>query len=217
MAKNLESITFDPKRFRRELKAFGTLLASSPDLSETRDIQPLFKKRKQLSAYMGTFAPNIRPATHLAFEYPFFGDFKADVLLGNKIAGEFCVIEFEDGNRDSIFKNQPARGNSEWSPRFEHGFSQLVDWFYNLDDFKNTKGFEKTFGAGHISLSGLLVIGRSHSLDDSQRSRLKWRSEKVLIDSHPISCVTFDELYSLLHNRFVLYSAASRQEKPKQK
>ena len=215
MARNLETITFDPARFRQELDAFGVLLASSHDLSETRDIQPLFKRSKQLSAYMGTFAPNIGPATELAFEFPFFGDFKADVLLGNKRASEFCVIEFEDGRRNSVFKKQPNRGNPEWSPRFEHGFSQLVDWFYNLDDFKNTKNFIKTFGDGHIRLSGLLIVGRDTGLDDAQRSRLKWRSEKILIDSHAISCITFDELYSALHSRFERYGAAFKLQKPK--
>jgi Domain of unknown function (DUF4263) len=63
----------------------------------------------------------------LAFQFPFFGDFTADLLLGNKKAGEFCVVEFEDGREDSIFKKQPKRGNPEWSTRFEHGFSQLTD------------------------------------------------------------------------------------------
>ena len=158
------------------------------------DIQPFFKNSKHLSAYMGTFAPNIGPATDLAFEYPFFGDFLADVLLGNKKAGEFCVVEFEDGRRDSIFKKGGTRANPEWSPRFDHGFSQMVDWFYNLDDFKGTKGFAKAFGNGHIKFIGLLIIGRSAGLDDTQRSRLKWRTEKVLIDSRPINCITFDEL-----------------------
>lgn len=126
---------------------------------------------------MGAIFPEIALATEIAFEFPFFGDFKADLLLGNKGARKFCVVEFEDGRRDSIFKNQPARGNPEWSPRFEHGFSQLTDWFYNLDDFKGTKGFVKTFGDGHIKFFGLLIIGRSASLDAARRSRLDWRTE----------------------------------------
>ena len=50
----------------------------------------------------GTYSPNIGPATELAFELPFFGDFSADVLLGNKKEREFCVVEFEHGHQDSI-------------------------------------------------------------------------------------------------------------------
>jgi hypothetical protein len=217
VSKNLETIVFEPRKFEKELKAFDALLKSKTDLSEAREIQPFFEKSKHLSAYMGTFSPNIGPATELAFQYPFFGDFTVDLLLGNKKAGEFCVVEFEDGRQDSIFKKQPNRGNPEWSSRFEHGFSQLTDWFYNLDDFKGTKGFEKTFGFGHIRFIGLLIIGRSASLDDSKRSRLKWRTEKVLIDSHPVSCITFDELHASLQARFIRYKAASKLEKKSKK
>ncbi|MFO0965830.1 MAG: Shedu immune nuclease family protein [Gemmataceae bacterium] len=213
MSRNLEAVTFEPRRFEKELKAFGSLLGSGEDLSEAADIQPFFEKSRHLSAYLGTFSPNIGPATELAFRYPFFGDFAADLLLGSKKAGEFCVVEFEDGRRDSVFKKQPKRGNPEWSSRFEHGFSQLVDWFYNLDDFKGTKGFARTFGGGHVRFTGLLLIGRSAPLDEAKRNRLKWRTEKVLIDSHPVNCITFDELHDLLRARFVLYQAASKLER----
>ncbi len=215
MARNLETIVFDAGKFEQELKAFDALLKSKTELSESSHIQPFFENSKQLSAYMGTFSPNIGPATDLAFQYPFFGDFKADLLLGNKKTGEFCVVEFEDGRQDSIFKKQPKRGNPEWSSRFEHGLSQLTDWFYNLDDFKGTKNFARTFGFGHIKFIGLLIIGRSAGLDDAKRNRLKWRSEKVLIDSHPINCITFDDLHASLENRFIFYKAASKLEKSK--
>src|SRR5207245_2698982 len=85
-----------------------------------------------LSAYVGTIFPEVGPATELTFQFPFFGDFKADLVLGNKVAKRFCVVEFEDGGPHSVFKKQPNRGNPEWSARFEHGASQLPDWFYRL-------------------------------------------------------------------------------------
>ncbi len=214
MATVLQSIIFDPTTFDKELQDFEVLLKSKVNLSETKDIQPFFKKSKHLTAYLGTFAPNIGPATELCFEYEFFGDFRADVLLGSRAAKEFCVVEFEDGNQNTIFKNQPKRKNPEWSARFEHAFSQLTDWFYNLHDFRNTNGFENTFGTGHISFIGLIVMGRSAGLDDSKRNRLRWRTERVLIDSHPVSCITFDELHTRLQNRIALYRAASATAQP---
>lgn len=217
MGVHLEPVVFDPAQFEKELNAFDVLVKSETDLSETTDIQPFFKKSKHLSAYMGTIFPEIGPATEITFEYPFFGDFKADLLLGNKAAKKFCVVEFEDGCQDSIFKKQPKRGNPEWSARFEHGFSQLTDWFYNLDDFKGTKGFAKTFGDGHIRFFGLVIIGRSASLDAAKRSRLDWRTEKVLIDSHPVTCLTFDDLHASLRDRFIIYRAAAKLERKKKK
>ncbi len=120
MASVLESIVFDPPRFREELEAFGELLKFKANLSERDDIQPFFKKSKHLTAYLGTFALNIAVATEICFEYDFFGDFKADILLGSKQEKEFCVVEFEDGKQDSIFKKRPKRKNPEWSPRFRN-------------------------------------------------------------------------------------------------
>jgi hypothetical protein len=217
MATNLEALAFEPAKFEKELKAYGRLLQSKAYLSELNDIQPFFEKCKHLSAYLGTFSPNIGPATELAFQYPFWGGFKADLILGTKAAGEFCVVEFEDGGPSSIFKKQPKRRNPEWSARFEHGFSQLVDWFCNLYDLKGTPDFEKDFGYGHIRFIGLLVIGRNASLDDATKRRLKWRTEKVLIDSHAINCITLDELHEVLQSRYDLYKAASKLEDKKKR
>jgi hypothetical protein len=209
----LEPITFDHAQFEVELAALEQLLASKPDLSEADDIQPLFKARKHLSAFLGTFAPDIGPATELAFEFPFFGDYRADLLVGNKSAGQFCVIEFEDAGSDSIFKKQPTRANPEWSGRFEHGFSQLADWFFNLDDYKKSHGFTKTFGYGHVSFTGLLIIGRAAGLDDMKRTRLRWRSDKVLVDSNAVICVTFDDVHQTLKRRYSFYQAGAPVEK----
>ncbi len=148
----------------------------------------------------------------MAYEFAFFGDYRADLLVGNKSAAHFCVVEFEGGGPDSIFKNQPERANPEWGVRFEHGFSQLTDWFFNLDDYKKSHGFTKTFGYGHVSFTGLLVIGRSAGLDDMKRTRLRWRSDKVLIDSNTVICVTFDDVFEILRKRYVFYKAAASLE-----
>lgn len=217
MGVHLEPVKFESARFEKELKALGALLKAKNNLSETKDLQPFFKKRRHLTAYMGTIFTELGPATELTFEYPFFGSFKADVLLGSKSARKFCVVEFEDGREDSIFKIQPTRKHPEWGARFEHGFSQLTDWFYNLDDFKGTKEFVDTFGKGHIKFFGLLIIGRSAGLNDTKRSRLDWRTEKVLIDSHPVTCLTFDDLHASLRDRFIIYRAAAQLESKKQK
>jgi len=55
-------------------------------------------------------------------------------------------------------------------------------------------------------------MGRRLSLDASQLRRLSWRTKKVLIDSNKVVCVTFDELYAALKEKFEFYSAASKAE-----
>ena len=212
MASVLETIAFEPAEFLQELQAFDVLLKSKADLLEMDDIRPFFKNSKHLTAYLGTFALNIGVATEICFDYEFFGDFKADILVGSKQEKEFCVVEFEDGKQDTIFKKQKRRKNPEWSARFEHAFSQIVDWFYNLEDFKNTQGFSATFGPGHTSFTGLMVMGRSASLDDIKRSRLRWRTDTVSIGKHKVICITFDELHLALQRKFNLYSAGSKVE-----
>jgi Domain of unknown function (DUF4263) len=211
MASILESIVFDPVIFRQELRAFEDLLTSKASITERDDIQPFFKANKHLTAYIGALYLNIAVATEICFEFDLAGDFKADILLGSKKANQFCIVEFESGQPNAVFKKQPNRKNPEWSARFEHAFSQIVDWFYNLDDQKNTASFQNTFGTGEITFASLLVMGRRQSLDTPQARRLGWRTKKVLIDSNKVNCITFDELHAALKEKFEFYSTAARE------
>ncbi len=212
MAKTLEEIAFNPTQCRLEIGAFKKLLQSKEKLAERADILKFFKKRKQLSAFIGTFAPNIGLADRVAHEFPIIGDFAADIMLGNKDQGIFCAVEFEDGKPASVFTKVRNKSTTEWSRRFEHAFSQLVDWFYALDDFKKTDRFKKDFGHGHIRFLGLIVLGRSAGVSDDDRPRLRWRTEKVLIDSHPVECLTYDELCDQLEWRVSRYPEAFKLE-----
>jgi len=100
--KGFVNIDFNPAKCRQELKGFRRLLQSSQHLTE-REIQAFFRKRHQLSAFLGTYAPDIGPANQLGFEFPIFGDFTADIVLGNRERGEYCLIELEDGQLSSLF------------------------------------------------------------------------------------------------------------------
>jgi Domain of unknown function (DUF4263) len=190
----------------------GTLLKSKPDLSEKNDILPFFKTRNQLCAFIGTFAPDIGAAPEMSREFSFLGDFAADLIVGNRDNREYMAIEFEDGRKNSIFKDV-GRSNTDWSQRFEHGYSQLIDWFATLDDYKKTDKFRKEFGRGHIAFSGMLIVGRNSGVSDDDRIRLDWRADKVLVDSHVVNCVTFDDLHQALERRLQLYPAASKTKK----
>jgi len=210
VTKDLEPIAFDPKQCRKELAAFKKLLDNKEALAERADIQAFFKARKQLSAFLGATIPRLGIADCLAHEFPIQGDYAADVMLGNRGMKAFCAVEFENGNPGSIFTKVPSKSTREWSRRFEHGFSQLVDWFHALDDLKKTDRFAKDFGQGHIRFIGLIILGRSTDLTDYDKSRLAWRSEKVLVDSHPIECMTYDGLYEHLSFRISFFPRVSR-------
>ena len=195
--KQFKALAFDPKRCKIELEEFGALLRAKDELPERDDIKPFFTAREQLVSFIGASIPQIGPASRLAFEFEVFGDFAADAVIGNAESSTYCAIEFEDARSASVLAKK-ARAVTEWGQRLEHGFGQLVDWFFAFDDFRNSAGFCKHFGYGHINFFGLLVVGRSNHLSEYDLRRLSWRSDRISVNSHKIYVRTFDELYAAL-------------------
>jgi len=208
--KDFIDIALDPVQCKREIDELGAFLEARLDLAERAEVQPFFRARPQLSAFIGTYAPDVGPATRLAYEFPIFGDFAADIVIGNKEQGVYCLIELEEAGQDSIFAALKNRSTKEWGKRFEHGFSQLVDWFYSLDDLKQTQKFTECFGHGHIKFEGIMIVGRDAGLSERDSARLRWRTDKVRVDSNYVHCLTFDALYRKLAWRISHYPEASK-------
>ena len=62
------------------------------------------------------------------------------------------------------------------------------------------------FGARNIHYFGLLIAGRDAYLaHPREQRRWEWRSQKVLVNSLPILCVTYDQLHRLLSDKLNLY------------
>jgi Domain of unknown function (DUF4263) len=134
--------TFSPvpinkKQIRADLKDFRALLddPGRPDLSESKDILPFFKGHPQLCAFMGTYNPSIVDFKNIvtASEFDIFGDHVADLAVGDTTRHQYCFIEFEDARASSIFR-KVSKATPEWAPRFEHGFSQLLDWILWIEN-----------------------------------------------------------------------------------
>ena len=146
----LTPLALSKKQLKDDLKAFKALLRdpNKPDLGEVQDILPFFKGRPHLCAFMGTYNPNIvdYKRISLACEFDIFGDHIADLAVGDTTNHEYCFIEFEDANERSIF-NKTTKLTPEWSRRFEHGFSQLVDWILWIENSKGTTPFMNRFNA----------------------------------------------------------------------
>jgi hypothetical protein len=211
--KEFQVVDFDPHQCRKELEEFSGLLRSKTSLSERDDLQPLFARCHHLTSYIGTtFGLNIGIARQIAYQFELFGDYAADIVIGNR-EKQFCFIELEDGRAESVLARVGKKSTKEWGRNLEHGFSQLVDWFCLLDDLKKTDRFQRNFGYGQLAFVGLLLIGRDEGLDDDDIKRFRWRAQKVVVDSHPIICMTFDDLYEDLKQRLDLYAAAFQIEK----
>ena len=170
------------------------MLKAKPILSEARDVLPFFNARVDLSLLIGNYFPSIRNVDVHAHEFQIYGDFRADLVVGDFATGNFLLVEFEDGSPESIFQSGGARANPDWARRFEAAYSQLIDWLWKLEDMRVTVDFEHTFGRRDAKFQGLIVAGKDMNLAPQEQARLKWRVDKVMVDSKAVSCVSFNDL-----------------------
>jgi hypothetical protein len=103
---------------------------------------------------------------------------------------------------------QGERATRAWSPRFDSGYGQIIDWFYKLQVMTDTPDMEARFGKRSIRYTGVLIIGRDQHLQAGERLRLEWRREHIVVNSKHIVCVTYDELLKDLLFRLDQYSMA---------
>ncbi len=206
--KSLQTIDFDPTSFTKELGEFASLLKTKAELSERDDLLPLFRRSPNLIAMLGNLHPGITSVDRIAYEYDLFGDFACDFVVGDSKRSAYCFIEFEDAKKNSIFMPS-LRATSDWATRFEHGFSQIVDWLYKLSDTEKSEAFKDRFGARSIDAMCILVVGRSAFLTEPEHRRVLWRERHVVVHSQKIRCMTFDQLFEELSFILTTYPEAA--------
>jgi hypothetical protein len=201
--KIFEYLEFNLAQCRLEVGELHSWLNAHPTLGE-KAIRDFFRPRRHLSAFVGSCDPNVNRFDRIAFEYPLFGDFTCDLVVGDSAGGAFCFVEFEDAGPQSLFIRRGKRATREWSPRFDHGFSQIIDWFHKLDDMEKSSDYTNRFGAATIRHTGVLIVGRNQYLNPGERERLVWRSDHVVVASRAVQCMTFDGLAAVLQARLDL-------------
>jgi len=202
----LRTLALKKKQARSELNAFKNLLdgKGQGDLSEQHDLLPFFDGNPHLCALMGTYNPHIVDYKNISIarEFSVFGDHRADLVIGDTKNKHFCFIEFEDAKKTSIFNLSGKKETPEWSNRYNHGFSQIIDWILWIENNKGNTAFSMRFHVPFIQYNMLLVIGRDRDLKEpSLRERFDWRSDSVVVASKKVHCITFDKLYEDLNTR----------------
>lgn len=192
-ANRLLPFTFDPQLGRQSLAQFATLLQQA-ELRERADVLPFFRDHPHLAALLGKFNPNLIAPDLLAYELSLLGRYTVDLVIGHRATGNFVLVEFEDGTAESIFRGRAGRTTTYWSPRFEQGYSQIIDWLNLVDNQQTTPEFLAIFDATSISVTTLLIIGRDHALTRYDRQRLEWRRNRVVVNGTRVLCYTYDEL-----------------------
>ena len=206
---SLQHHAFVKRQAKRELRAFRTLLdgKGAGDLGESDDILPFFTANKQLCILMAMYNTmiNLKNAS-IAREFDIFGDHVADLAIGDMQTNQYCFIEFEDAKSGSIFK-AGKKATPEWSTRYEHGYSQLIDWILWIENNKGTPAHKNRFDAEIIHYNMILVIGRDRDLANrGSRDRFEWRNNSVVVASKKVNCMTFDTLYDDLMTKYTILS-----------
>jgi hypothetical protein len=200
MSKDLKPFSLSLKQCEAQVGELRTHLAAHPELSEKDDVLPFFHMREHLSAFVGTLHIPVDRIDRLGFELDVFGHFRCDLAVGNSLERAYSLIEFEDARPSSIF-GAGRKYHDEWGARLEHGFSQLVDWFWTINDQRQTGDFARRFGGSDARFYGVLVIGRRAFSQGVGDARLRWRSDHVSIAGNKITVITFDDLLDALEQR----------------
>ena len=195
--KDFNRLAFDQAQCGNDLAAFRDLLAARSELEESTDIKPFFEARPQLALFLGTVFSLERSGCDLyAFPVPTVRRFRVRPP-GRGFPEAFLPVRGM-GGRDGQLPVPPARAKSDarMDGRLKRGFSQLVDWFWKMEDMAHTDEFEARFGSRHAEYGGLLVMGRDAELTHPrERNRWHWRSRRVTINGRGVRLVTYDQLY----------------------
>jgi hypothetical protein len=203
--KEFKEIKFDLSAAATQLDAFESLLKSKAWLAESADLLPFFKANDQFVASLGLLFSVIGVPDRIAAEYDLWGDFRADVVIGDSRRAAYVVIELENAEEDSIFRKVGTKATREWSPRFEHGYSQILDWLHQLDTQRQTAQMEGRFGVREPVFTAALLIGRDAGVvGPIEKDRFAFRVHRVAVDSKKVECITFDQLAAALRDKMTI-------------
>ena len=188
------------------LSELEAVLSSESHLREREQIIPFFKSRPHLCTALGLANNSVELPDRWANELDLFGDFVCDIAAGDSEANAYTLVEFEDAREYSIFSRLPkGKTMKRWSTRFEHGFSQLVDWAWRISaEGESSAAFRRIFGDDNPAIHFLLVAGRDADLTRDDLTRLRWRARHTSLGGFRMSCFTFDGLSQSLRRRILL-------------
>lgn len=198
MSTYFDQHSFDYAAAVSELADFKILLDTNTALAERKQVLESFDRWPQLCSMFGHYHPLIKSGDLIKRELKIGAHFIADLGVRRSDTADVCLVEFEGAKENCIFS---ARLNGKkvppWATAMEKGFSQIVDWAWALDTYRDAPDFQDAFGARRPNVMAVLVIGRSTALATSTaRDRWDWRTRSVNLPGiQGVQVQTYDELY----------------------
>jgi hypothetical protein len=189
----LQRINLDFSKAEAEVVKFRKFLQENATFSE-RDVVGELKKWPHLCGLIGSMRAGVPRADVYKFEFQLHGVFWADLVVGNLQERKFVFVEFEPGDETSLFGPGETNQMRDWSRRLEHGFGQLIDWAWAIQDVGHTSIFKNAFECDNLSALYLLVCGRDATMNSTEKERFFWRSQNVALNGNIATCLTYDGL-----------------------
>ena len=182
------------------IEDFRLFLNDNPR-GERAQFLPFFRNHEQLCAFLGTLYDEVSSGTHVKAEFPLWGDFVCDLIVGNVSDGAFVLIEFEDAATTSLFRPKANRRNNIWGQRAEQAVSQVTDWLFRIGSEGPSDQMLRDFESRRINMMGLIVVGPSSEVNAYDRERLNWRSRNTIVGGSKVYIITYDDLLEWLDGR----------------
>ncbi|MCY9850386.1 Shedu anti-phage system protein SduA domain-containing protein [Pectobacterium jejuense] len=220
--KGFHQFEFDANKLATEFTNLEKLLQKGKGISleENKHLSPAFKAAPNHISIIASAFGGVNKPDLIASEYWILDKLRCDFAVCDSRKRKFCFIEIENASPKSIFvERKPDQYNGllgrapyyDWSARFEHGASQIIDWIRVLKDAEKTDDFRAHFGsANKFEAEFILVIGRDEYLDDDQKERLAWRTKNLRAGDYKIRCITFDQVIDEVEYEFTTYVAAAK-------
>jgi hypothetical protein len=89
----------------------------------------------------------------------------------------------------------------DWSKELEHGFGQLVDWAWIVNDATGLATLQNAFGCDIARAVSLLVCGRDAQITATEQKRFDYRTNKIAIEGMITTLLTYDGLLRFLEDQ----------------
>jgi hypothetical protein len=188
----LKDCTLSNRLAEAEFEELSSWFSGRDEFTESEFVLEL-KKYSHL-ALMTSLLGETRHPDQFKHEFEIQGVFRADLVAGSSKAKSFTFVEFEGGQKNSLFGPKRTNQMRGWGAQLQNGIGQIIDWSWALNDAQSSSVFENNIGARHFKKTFVLVCGLNRYIDKIEESRLAWLNNNFLLSGSRALFMTYDDL-----------------------